>query len=153
MHLDSARKMELVKHFRDVVNQREKTILFSTHEWDIVLDQIDVLWVLNDEGQLISTTPEDLILSNGLTALFGDEAHNFNHELGRPCVEREGESRVTVKGGGPLVEKWTSHYLMKSAPSSEGVVEVRSADKGLVWSYQGSECRTLLELGRLLEKT
>jgi iron complex transport system ATP-binding protein len=76
-HLDLPNRMELLLLLRNLAHSGGKGILFSTHELDLALQISDEIWLIDREGNLNCSLPEELILSGRLNETFGNEHISF----------------------------------------------------------------------------
>jgi iron complex transport system ATP-binding protein len=79
-YLDLINKYEIVRILRDLAQTKQKTIIFSTHELNIALSQVDKIWLMNS-NEVKQGAPEDLIFDNSISQLFGNKLE-FNWQSG-----------------------------------------------------------------------
>lgn len=68
--LDIPTKLELIKILKKVAATKKTAILFSTHDWDFVKEDVDKIWLIDNEGLLHCEKPEALITSGLLNKNF-----------------------------------------------------------------------------------
>jgi len=78
-HLDIINKAEIFKLLKELVKEKKKTILISSHELQLAIQTADDLWLMTDRD-FISGSKEDLIRNNALQGLFASEIISFNKE-------------------------------------------------------------------------
>lgn len=82
-HLDLVNRLEIMSLLREISRSQGKAILVVTHDLDIALETADRFWILNCGIPLLSRTPEDLVLSGQIQALFPSDRYRFNVARGR----------------------------------------------------------------------
>lgn len=82
-HLDLVNRLEIMSLLREISHSQSKAILVVTHDLDIALETADRIWILNCGIPLLSGTPEDLVLSGQIQALFPSDRYRFNVARGR----------------------------------------------------------------------
>ena len=82
-HLDLVNRLEIMSLLREISRSQGKAILVVTHDLDIALETADRFWILNCGIPLLSGTPEDLVLSGQIQALFPSDRYRFNVARGR----------------------------------------------------------------------
>lgn len=102
--LDLPNRYEVLKLLRDLSHEG-KTIIFSTHDLDLVIDQVDKIWMMT-EGEMIEGAPEDLILNNYFDSVFHGSSLIFNRESGRFDYPVKTLHEVYIDGEGEL-KAWT----------------------------------------------
>ena len=64
-YLDIPSKIELMSLFKDLSKNKNIAVFFSTHDWNLVENVVDKIWLIDAEGKLHSEGPESL-KSSGL---------------------------------------------------------------------------------------
>ena len=82
-HFDLVNRLEIMSLLREISRSQGKAILVVTHDLDIALETADRFWILNCGIPLLSGTPEDLVLSGQIQALFPSDRYQFNVARGR----------------------------------------------------------------------
>lgn len=57
--LDRPAKAEFIKILSNIKKDSEKSVLFSTHEWEVIRDSVDKVWLIDREGKLQIKRPEE----------------------------------------------------------------------------------------------
>jgi iron complex transport system ATP-binding protein len=78
--LDLINKYELIHLLLNLVRTKQKTIIFSTHELNIALSEVDKIWLMN-HTEVKQGAPEDLVLDNSFSGLIGKKLE-FNWQSG-----------------------------------------------------------------------
>ncbi len=74
--LDLPNKYEVIRLLKDLAAQG-KTVIFSTHDLNMVIDQVDKLWLMTETG-IIDDSPEALIENNAFNSLFPGSTLSFD---------------------------------------------------------------------------
>lgn len=110
--LDLPNKYEIVHLLHKLANERGKTIIFSTHDLNIAIQEADRLWLmLNDT--ILQGAPEDLILSGSFGKLFGESNLKFNSDKGEFRISREHSCDIYLQGS-ETEYFWTRNALNRS---------------------------------------
>jgi len=134
-----------------------RTIIFSTHDFNIAVNQADKIWLITGSG-IIQGAPEDLNLANDFDCLFDPDITGFNPENGSfdqsssslPKIHIEGEERrfryYTTKALGRAGFAVTDEMMIPS-------VKLPSGNSGWVLCANGTktDCKTLYDLVTLLK--
>jgi iron complex transport system ATP-binding protein len=136
--LDLPNKFEIVHLLHKLANERGKTIIFSTHDLNIAIQEADRLWLMLDDA-ILQGAPEDLILSGSFGKLFGESSLKFNSDKGEFRIAREHCSDIYLQG--PETEYfWTRNALNRSGfrvteNKEEKMAIIIEKDQGtLIWN-------------------
>jgi iron complex transport system ATP-binding protein len=119
--LDLKNKFEITSLLKELTLNHGKTIIFSTHDLNIALQQTDKLWLMlpNEAKQ---GAPEDLILNGALNELFESETFEINHLTGEIFTKNKSYKKVDLFGTG------LSYELTKKALFRNGFIIDRESD-------------------------
>ena len=107
--LDLPNKYEVVHLLRNLAREREKTIIFSTHDLNIAIQEAGKIWLML-EDTIIQGAPEDLILDGSFGKMFVNTSLSFNKSMGEFRIARVPGRKIGLKG--PKTEcKWTTNAL------------------------------------------
>jgi len=76
--LDLNNKYQLIKLLHNLAKEKNKLIIFSTHDLNIVLKLVDKVWLIID-NKIISGSPEDIVLNNYLVDIFKNSELKFDY--------------------------------------------------------------------------
>jgi len=76
--LDLSNKYQLIKLLHNLCKEKNKLIIFSSHDLNIILKLVDKIWLI-DNKQIVWGAPEDIILNNYLSNIFKNKDLNFNY--------------------------------------------------------------------------
>lgn len=154
--LDISGKYGIIKLMKELTSGG-KTVIFSTHDFNIAVNQADKIWLVTGSG-IIQGAPEDLNLASAFECLFDTGLKGFNPEEGIsdnnsalfPEIQVEGEdSRIryqTIKALKRAGFRVTDRLLTLK-------VKLPSGNSGWVLHTDRTitECKTLYDLVRLLK--
>lgn len=86
-HLDIYHRAYVLKLLKDLTQNTQKTILFSTHEIDLAIQLADKIIVITEE-QTFFDTPCNLIESGRFDSLFPSETITFDSNTGRFTIRK-----------------------------------------------------------------
>jgi iron complex transport system ATP-binding protein len=137
--LDISSKFEIIHLMNELTRNRDKTIIFSTHDLPTAVSQADKIWLLKEQG-LTEGAPEDLMLEGSFVTLFDSNKVEFNSNDGSFTIRNEEKGRIIVTGNG-IKKYWTEKALMRAG---YGIVDSESAVEVEVPSSSNStwKCRT-----------
>lgn len=119
-HLDLPTRFEINKLLKQLASNGKKTIISSTHDIGEALNA-DKIWMMCN-NELISGTPEDLILSKEINKLFPTLI--FDHEQETFTLpNRESANNITILGEGCRA-KWTRHAVERCAINATATINV-----------------------------
>lgn len=111
-HLDLPNRVEIIRLLRDLSGDTRKGILFSTHELDLALRSADRLWLISREGQVVTGTPEDLVLGGDFELVFEQDSFQFDRSTGSFQLHQTGSRQVKLEGD-PVGVFWTRRALQR----------------------------------------
>jgi iron complex transport system ATP-binding protein len=142
--LDIKSKYEIIHLMHELSRKRGKTIIYSTHDLNIALNEADKIWLILD-STFYEGAPEDLIIAGAFDKLFADSLVRFNKNDGSFTFRNEFNGTIKVSGEG-MARLWTEKALNRAGFSiseinAEMVVEVQTGSNGLSWTldFQNSK--------------
>lgn len=109
-HLDLPNRVEIVRLLRNLAHDTQKGILLSTHELDLALKAADTLWLINNEGEVVTGTPEDLVLDGTFESVFERDSFDFDRSTGSFKLHHPSKKAVQLTGDSVAVF-WTRRAL------------------------------------------
>jgi iron complex transport system ATP-binding protein len=94
------------------LTRKGKTILFSTHDFNVAINQADKIWLLLDD-RMVEGSPEDLMISGVFEHLFDSSVVRFNPADGNFTFHREHQGEINVIGSG-LIKQWTEKAIIRA---------------------------------------
>jgi iron complex transport system ATP-binding protein len=113
--LDTGSKFEILHLMHLLSREREKTIIYSTHDLHMAVSQSDKIWLILD-NKLIEGAPEDLMIQGAFDHLFDSSPVQFNSENGTFSVKRESRGKIFVEGEG-FLKHWTETAIKREGYS------------------------------------
>jgi len=107
--LDLPNRYELLRLLNELAHENGKTILYSTHDLNIALDESDKLWLMAS-GKITEGAPEDLIITKGFHKLFENSDLDFDMDTAGFRLKRKFSEAFTLSGDAGL-NIWTSRAL------------------------------------------
>lgn len=97
-HLDLPNRVEIMNILKQLAKETNKAILLSTHELDLALQTADTIWLMNQDENLQSGAPEDLVLSGMFERVFKSSAFTFDKLSGSFKVVNSTKRKVSLSG-------------------------------------------------------
>ncbi|PKP52909.1 MAG: iron ABC transporter ATP-binding protein [Bacteroidetes bacterium HGW-Bacteroidetes-1] len=110
--LDYPSKIELMQLLHRLVNTRNKTVLFSSHDLDLVLRSADKMWMISHGKPLVEGVPEQLVLDGTLNEYLDKDDLHFDAALGQFKMTSVIGKLVHVEGHS-LHAKWLKNALLR----------------------------------------
>ncbi|MGQ9619879.1 MAG: ABC transporter ATP-binding protein [Bacteroidales bacterium] len=158
--LDIRNKYEIINLLRILSDEKNKTIVFSTHDLSVAMNECDRIWILTDNS-FYDGAPEDLILQGAMNKLFEDSGIVFNPENASYCFAKQLEGEVNVTGE-ESVKYWTEKAVNRAGFRTVSyhtgkVIMIASDEMGLYWVYKNgntvsNKLRSLYEVIQNLKK-
>jgi iron complex transport system ATP-binding protein len=95
--LDLPARHEILRLLNDLTHRNNKTIVFSTHDLSIAMDEADKLWLMTDEG-VFEGAPEDLLINQLFRKLFINSLVEFDPDTSSFRFKRELNKFVRIHG-------------------------------------------------------
>jgi iron complex transport system ATP-binding protein len=135
--LDVKNKFEILHLLGKLAHEKRKIILFSSHDLQIVLGTVDLLWFI-DHKKILQGLPEEMVLKNTINELFRHSEVYFDAENNEFKIQRKHIFCVKLLGSGALY-KWTERALdrlhIKVDNSCSGPeIKIEQRDEEIVWT-------------------
>ncbi len=95
--LDLPARFEILSILHNLAREKDKTVLFSTHDLSIAADIADKLWIMAD-NQIHQGAPEDLLISDVFRKLFLNSPAEFDWKTSSFRFRRELIRRIVLSG-------------------------------------------------------
>jgi iron complex transport system ATP-binding protein len=137
--LDISSKYEIIHLLNELTRNRDKTVIFSTHDLATAVNQADKIWLLKEQG-LTEGAPEDLMLEGSFETLFDSNKVEFNSYDGSFTIRNKEKGKIIVRGDGSK-RYWTEKALIRAG---YGIVDSEPAAEVEVPSSSNStwKCRS-----------
>ena len=107
--LDLPNKYEIVHLLQKLASEREKTVIFSTHDLNIAIQEAGKIWLMLDD-RVLQGSPEDMILDGSFGKMFENTSLKFNKSRGEFRIRREHYRSIGLSGPEPE-RRWTKNAL------------------------------------------
>lgn len=137
-HLDLPNRVSIIRLLRKLSHNTQKAVLFSTHELDLALKAADHLWLISLQGEVITGTPEDLVLDGTFESVFEKDSFVFDRATGSFKLHEPSKMPVYLHGNEVGVF-WTRRaleragYKVKESNGTALEVKVQQSDEGFQW--------------------
>jgi len=150
--LDLPSRFSIVSLLRKLTREKDKCVIYSTHDLDTALGEADAIWLMTDAG-IEQGAPEDHILTGGLAKAFESPMLSFSQTTGSFSFMRPGIGDIALEADGIykiLTEKALRRCGYKLNPEAKTKIIVNSGNGISEWQLlSGSESRryrTIYEL-------
>jgi iron complex transport system ATP-binding protein len=111
-HLDLPNRVEIIRLLRSLARETGKGFLLSTHELDLALKAGDKAWLLDNNKQLFTGVPEDLVLNGTFESVFQRESFDFDRATGSFNLHTHNGQSIGIKGDA-IGSFWTQRALKR----------------------------------------
>ncbi|HBS86341.1 MAG: hypothetical protein A2W91_19195 [Bacteroidetes bacterium GWF2_38_335] len=135
-YLDLKNRYEVIALLHKLAHEKNKAVLFSSHDLSIVLKETDRIILLEKAGVTIGA-PEDLVLNGTIDRLFVNTRISFDKQRADFVINREFTRKVALRGN-ELYCKWTENALNRIGycvdnQCSELIIEIKDSNEGICW--------------------
>ena len=110
--LDLPNRLDLISKLKLISKLNKRTIIFSSHDWQIALELANVIWVIKDNGTIQVTTPEDFIVTKEIDSYFYHPDYTFDSNQGKFISNVKTLRQVKIIGPKDKAY-WVDHALLK----------------------------------------
>jgi len=141
--LDLPNKYEIVHLLNKLSKQENKTIIFSTHDLNIAIQEADKIWLMIDD-HIEEGAPEDLILNETFNRIFENSSLNFDKAKGDFRMRRKNTEKIGLVGESTCYN-WTKKALERLNFSvdkgNESIRHVKIENKGdtFIWLLKSGD--------------
>jgi len=150
--LDLPSRYSIVSLLRHLTRERDKCVIYSTHDLDTAINEADRIWLMTEEG-IAEGAPEDLILSGAVARAFEGPLLSFSKSEGTFSFIRGRQTGVALEGKGlvaRLTEKALGRQGYRIDPEAPLKVTVSVTSGGNEWivsdGLQKTRCLSLYDL-------
>ncbi len=99
--LDLPHRVEVLGLLQRLAQETGKAVLLSTHDLDHALRLCDQIWLMGDQGRVVTGAPEDIVLSGALARAFAGHPYvQFDVESGAFVTTKPIYGEINVIGEG-----------------------------------------------------
>lgn len=116
--LDVQSRIEIMAILHDLTRYEDKSVLFSSHDMTLAMQNADIFWVISRNGAAEAAPPEALVIDGTLERVFRSDRMFFNSANGL-FQKREGPGeapQIAISrspDSEPLMETWTRRALQR----------------------------------------
>ncbi len=137
--LDVKNKFEVLHLLGRLAHEKQKIILFSSHDLQIVLGTADFLWFI-DHKRIIQGLPEELVLKGTINELFRHSEVFFDANENEFRINRDYRFCINLKGDGAAY-KWTQRALDRlninvDADCTNPIVAIAEQGEEIFWEVE-----------------
>ncbi|MCB2195991.1 MAG: ABC transporter ATP-binding protein [Bacteroidetes bacterium] len=135
--LDLPNKYEIVHLLNSLSKNEHKTIIFSTHDLNIAIQEADKIWLMLDD-KIVEGAPEDLILNDTFNHIFENSSLNFDKIKGDFRMKRKHTEKIGLIGEGSYYT-WTKkalerlNFSVEKGNESIRHIKVYTEQEQVVW--------------------
>ncbi|MDF9795256.1 iron complex transport system ATP-binding protein [Catalinimonas alkaloidigena] len=154
VHLDLPNRVEIMQLLHRLTHEKQKAILMSSHDLELVIQSADQLWLLHKQN-IWSGIPEDLVLQGKVEACFQSKNLRFDQQKGSFVIRRKPTLPIRLNGEGILTH-WTQQalervgYKIVENADTKLSVQIQQTSPTPTWIIQGQGnsimCRSLSAL-------
>lgn len=154
VHLDLPNRVEIMQLLHRLTQDKQKAILMSSHDLELVIQSADQLWLLHEQN-IWSGIPEDLVLQGKVEACFQSQNLRFDQQKGSFVIRRKPTQPIRLNGTGILAH-WTRQalervgYKIVENADTKLSVQIQQTSPAPTWIIQGQGnaimCRSLSAL-------
>lgn len=119
--LDIRNKHEIIHLLNGLASEKNKVVLFSTHDFNIAMSLSDKIWYIKDKS-LCEGAPEDLAINKDLDHIFEGSEIKFNSLNGEFEIKIEGKHEVSINSD------LTLYFWLKKALYRAGFSENKNSE-------------------------
>jgi len=110
--LDITGRYGMIHLLHGLTRERQKTIIFSTHDLLMAVRLADKIWLMGTNG-LNEGAPEDLMLAGSFGTLFDDSEVVFDPVSGTVSFRKDEKARIKISGDGAGIY-WTEQAVIRA---------------------------------------
>jgi ABC-type cobalamin/Fe3+-siderophores transport systems, ATPase components len=111
--LDYPSKIELMSLMLKLSREKGKTILFSSHDLDLLIRHADKLWIVSPEKNIATGMPEDLIINGTIDRYFSRDAIHFDMKSGHFELQQQSKGTIGVASSESTIGFWVAKALQR----------------------------------------
>lgn len=111
--LDLPGRMNVMQLLRSLAHTHGKAVLSSTHDLDLALRMADRIWLMAQDGRLVSGSPEDLAMQGHFGQIFDKPGVSFDRMTGSFRMLAEPKRSIVLDAKG-IARVWTEKALERA---------------------------------------
>jgi len=136
--LDLPNKYEIIHLLNKLSKEENKTIIFSTHDLNIAIQEADKIWLML-EDKVAEGAPEDLILNETFNRIFENSNLKFDKLKGDFKMNKSHHCKIGLSGDGPHFA-WTKkalerlNFMVDKENESKQFVKIEKGNNICKWT-------------------
>ncbi|MDX2444901.1 MAG: ABC transporter ATP-binding protein [Bacteroidales bacterium] len=110
--LDLPNRYDVLHLLKSLAHNKGKTVIFSTHDLGLVLNEVDKIWVMTEKG-VLEGSPEDLAINSDFDQLFPGSPLRLDVHSGNFVYPINATKRIRLIGKGNRFH-WTKKALERT---------------------------------------
>ncbi len=157
--LDLVNRYEIVHLLTELSRMKGKTILFSTHDLNIAIQEADKVWLMLPDG-IVTGSPEDLVLNHSFSPIFNKTRLQFDEQKGEIRMKRESGKMIYLEEEG-ISGAWTKRalerlgYKLGAKEKCDTRIRIETGKEKTSWIVEKGgeliECKSIYELSLRLK--
>ncbi len=126
--LDVASRIRTMQMLHTLARAQGKAVLLSSHDVQQSLLLADALWVITDDGQVVSGTTEEVVMSGAMSRTFADASIAFSASMCDYEAVLPTTRTVALDSPDPMLRRCIANALMRNgiAISPDSTVQVKA---------------------------
>jgi iron complex transport system ATP-binding protein len=149
--LDVRNKYEIVHLLSELAVQERKSVIFSSHDFNITMGMADKIWLI-EKGKILEGAPEDLALKGSYKTLFEESSITFVPETGEIIMTGKPEKGVNIIAEGN-VRDWLIKAFLRKGFNQDNTsnVKINAVKQSDGYSFTIDEDRKIREFGSVYD--
>lgn len=126
--LDVASRIRTMQMLHTLARAQGKAVLLSSHDVQQSLLLADALWVITDDGQVVSGTTEEVVMSGAMSRTFADASIAFSASMCDYEAVLPTTRTVALDSPDPMLRRCIANALMRNgiAISPDSTVQIKA---------------------------
>lgn len=113
-YLDLNHQIEILLLLKRIAAEFKKTILLTTHHWELVLELSTKLWIFDAQTRILrEALAEELILNQEIEKTFKLQTASFDSKQGRFVLGSCHVTSIDLECQDPVMRQWVLHAFQK----------------------------------------
>ncbi len=131
-YLDIGYRIELMSLLKEIAEDRKMVVIYSSHDWDLVLAINTLLWLIMPDGSMKKGMPEELLTEGHVEKVFGGEHFRLDMNSGQFQRIYSQDYPVSLFDSKQQRYNWTKQALNKRGfyLKSDAEIKINASDNG-----------------------
>jgi iron complex transport system ATP-binding protein len=138
--LDFPSKIELMHLLARLASEHQKTILFSSHDLDLIVRTADNVWLIGNGAPIVQGVPEMLLKNNSFSQSFGNNRLQYDTLLGQFQLNHNARGTYKVSNevaDSPLVRNALQRRGFMPSSDNQADVLIEMVEENIVVRLNG----------------